>query len=90
MAFAASISTSSSYSTYPKLWLKWLFSISFTEALAIEAADGTAAEAYANILAVKEGNENNEAIQALLRALQSEEVREYINKTYGGAVVPVF
>ena len=61
-----------------------------SEALAIEASDGTAAEAYANILAVKEGNENNEAIQALLRALQSEKVREYINKTYGGAVVPVF
>ena len=61
-----------------------------SEALAVEAADGTAAEAYVNVLAVKEGNENNEAIQALIKALQSEKVREFIVNTYGGAVVPLF
>ena len=38
-----------------------------------------------NVLAVKEGSENNEAIQALVKALQSSEVRDYINETYDGA-----
>ena len=61
-----------------------------SEALAVEAADGTAAEAYVNVLAVKEGNENNEAVQALVKALQSEEVRNFILSTYDGAVVPLF
>lgn len=61
-----------------------------SEALAVEAADGTAAEAYVNVLAVKEGNEKNEAILALVKVLQSEKVREYINNTYDGSVVPLF
>lgn len=43
-----------------------------------------------NVLAVKEGNENNEAIQALVKALCSDEVRAYMEETYQGAVVPVF
>ena len=61
-----------------------------SDALAIEAADGTAAQAYENVIAVKEGNENNEAIQALVKALQSDTIRDYINDTYNGAVVPLF
>lgn len=61
-----------------------------SEALAVEAADGTAAEAYVNVLAVREGNENNDAILALVKALQSETVREFIVNTYDGAVVPLF
>ncbi len=61
-----------------------------SEALAVEAADGAAAEAYVNVLAVREGNENNEAILALVKALQSEAVREFIANTYDGAVVPLF
>ena len=61
-----------------------------SEALAVESADGTAAEAYVNVLAVKEGNENNEAVQALVKALQSEEVKNFILSTYDGAVVPLF
>ena len=60
------------------------------DALAVEAADGAAAEAYVNILTVKEGNEKNEAIQALVKALQSAEVKAFIEKTYAGAVVPLF
>ena len=60
------------------------------DALAVEDASGEAAQTYANILAVKEGNENNEAIQALLAALQSDAVRDYINNTYGGGTVAVF
>ncbi len=60
------------------------------DALAIESADGTAGVAYANVLAVKEGRENDEAIQKLLKALQSDEVKAYIDETYGGGVVAVF
>lgn len=64
--------------------------LSVADALAIESADGTAGVAYANVLTVKEGNEENEAIQALLAALQSDAVKTYMEETYGGAVVPVF
>jgi len=60
------------------------------DALAIEAADGTAGTAYVNVLTVKEGNENSEGIQALVKALQSDEVKAFIEETYAGAVVPVF
>ena len=56
------------------------------DALVIEAADSP----YVNILAVKEGNENNEAVQALVKALQSDAVKDYITSTFGGAVVPAF
>ena len=39
-------------------------------------------------IAVKEGNENSEAIQALVNALKSDEITQYINDTYDGAVIP--
>ena len=61
-----------------------------SEAVAVEAADGTAAEAYVNVVAVKEGNENAEKIQALVKALKSAEVKEFIEATYEGSVVPLF
>ena len=60
------------------------------DALAVEANDGAAAEAYGNVLAVKEGRENDAAIQALYQALCSDAVKEFINNTYEGAVVPLF
>ena len=59
-------------------------------ALAVESADGDAAQTYANLLVVKEGNENNEGIQALAKALNSDEVRDYITNNYQGSVLPVF
>ena len=61
-----------------------------SDAVAVEAADGAAAEAYVNVLTVKEGNENNAAVQALVKALQSAEVKAFIEETYDGAVVPLF
>lgn len=61
-----------------------------TDALASESADSEAAQTYANVLVVKEGHENDPAIQALVKALQSDAVRDYINNTYKGAVVPIF
>ena len=61
-----------------------------TDSLASEDADSEAAQTFANIVAVKEGHENDPAIQALVKALQSDKVKEYIEKTYSGAVVAVF
>lgn len=60
------------------------------DALAIEEAASTSAQTYANVLVVKEGNEENEGIKALVKAILSDEVREYINEKYSGAVVPIF
>ena len=64
--------------------------LKISDALAIESAEGEAATAYANVLTVKEGHENDEGIQALLAALESDEVRSFIEETYDGAVVPLF
>ena len=64
--------------------------LNIADALAIESAEGEAATAYANVLTVKEGRENDEGIQALLAALESDEVRAFIEETYAGAVVPLF
>ena len=60
------------------------------DALAVEDAESISATTYANVLVVKEGNENAEKIQALKNALMSDAVKTYINDTYSGAVVPIF
>ena len=60
------------------------------DAIASEDVASEAAQTFANILVVKEGNENNPKIQALVAALLSDTVREYIINTYNGAVVPSF
>ena len=60
------------------------------EALAVEAADGTAADAYQNVITVMAGHENDEKIQALVKALKSDAVKAFIEETYAGAVVPLF
>ena len=64
--------------------------LSVSDALAVESADGEAAQAYVNVLAVKEGREDDPAIQALAAALCSDEVKTYIEENYSGAVVAVF
>ena len=58
------------------------------DAIAYEASDSEAAKTYVNIIAVKEGNENNEGIVALVNALKSDEIKDFINETYNGAVIP--
>ena len=58
------------------------------DALAYEKSDSEAAKTYVNVIAVKEGNENSEKILALVGALKSDAIRQYINDTYDGAVVP--
>lgn len=57
------------------------------DAIAYETADSEAAQTYVNIIAVKEGTEQNDAIVALVNVLKSEEIRQYITDTYDGAVV---
>ena len=61
-----------------------------SDALAIEDASGDAAQTYANIIACRAGDENSAKIQALIQALQSDAVKEYIEKTYNGAVIAIF
>ena len=60
------------------------------DALALEDAQGDAAQTYANIVAVRAGEENSEKTQALVKALQSDAVKQYITDTYNGAVVAIF
>jgi D-methionine transport system substrate-binding protein len=59
------------------------------DAVAKEEQSSEAAKTYANILCVKAGNENNEAVKALIEALKSDKVKKYINDTYKGAVLPI-
>ena len=59
-------------------------------ALAVEDASGDAAQTYANLIAVKEGNENDPKTLALVKALQTDAVKEFIASTYNGAVVAIF
>ncbi len=61
-----------------------------SDAVAVEDKESEAAQTYANVLVVKEGNENNEAVQALAEALQSDEIKEFMETKYEGAVVPIF
>lgn len=58
------------------------------DAVAYEKADSEAAKTYVNIIAVKEGNESNEGIVALVNALKSDEIKKFIEEKYDGAVVP--
>ncbi|WP_297200234.1 MetQ/NlpA family ABC transporter substrate-binding protein [uncultured Flavonifractor sp.] len=60
------------------------------DALAVESTDGEAAQAYVNVLVVKEGRENDPAIQALVEALKSDEVKAFMEENWPGAVVPMF
>lgn len=57
-----------------------------TDALAIESSDSP----YVNVLVVKEGNEDNAAVQALVEALHSDTIRDFITEEFDGAVVPAF
>lgn len=59
------------------------------DALASEDAASVSATTYANILCVKAGNEQTAKTKALIAAMSSTAVKEYIQKTYTGAVVPL-
>lgn len=64
--------------------------LKLSDALASEGTDSLAAKTYANIIAVKEGNENAEKIKALIDAVKSDKVKKFIEDKYEGAVVPIF
>lgn len=60
------------------------------DALAVENADGDAAHTYANIIAVRKGDETNEKTQALIDVLKTDAVKQFIEEKYNGAVVAIF
>ena len=61
-----------------------------TDALATEDAESVAATTYGNIVAVKADNNESEKTKALVKALQSDEVKSFIESKYDGAVLPLF
>ena len=61
-----------------------------SDALAIEDSKSLAATTYANIIAVREGDEKSDATLALIKALESDTVKKFIESKYNGAVVPMF
>ncbi len=61
-----------------------------SDALAVEDSQSIAATTYGNVIAVRDGHENDEAIKALVEALESDQVKAYIESTYEGAVVPLY
>lgn len=56
-------------------------------ALVSEDVNSAAAERYANVVAVRAGDEGSEKIKALVAALQSDKVKAFIEEAYNGAVV---
>ena len=61
-----------------------------SQALAVEANDGLAAQTYGNIIATSAEKADDPAIKTLVEVLQGPEISAYIQATYDGAVVPLF
>ncbi len=57
------------------------------DSIAYESSDSVAAQTYVNIIAVYEGNEKSDKIQALVKVLRSDEIKKFIESTYDGAVI---
>lgn len=60
------------------------------DALAVENASGSAAQTYANIIAVRKSDENSDKTTALVNALRTDKVKNFIDETYKGAVIAIF
>jgi len=60
------------------------------DAIAYEAEDSEAAETYVNVIVVNSGNEDTEKTKALVAAVQTDEVKEFIADKFKGAVQPKF
>ena len=58
------------------------------DSIAYESSDSEAAKTYVNVIVDKEGNENSDAIKALVDVLKSDAIKQYIKDTYDGAVIP--
>ena len=60
-----------------------------SQALAVEANDGLAAQTYGNIIATSPDKKDDESLKILVEVLQGPEVKKYIEDNYDGAVVPL-
>lgn len=60
------------------------------DVIAKESADSDAAKTYANIVACAKGNESSDKIKALVKALQSDTVKKYLEKEYDGVIEATF
>ena len=60
------------------------------DAVALETADSEAAETFVNVIVVNAGNENSEKTQALVKAVQSDTVKNFILDNYNGLIQPKF
>jgi D-methionine transport system substrate-binding protein len=58
-----------------------------SDAIAYEKSDSEAAKTYVNVIAVKEGNEDSEGVQALVKVLKSDDIKKFIDEKYDGAVI---
>ena len=64
--------------------------LKISDALASEDASGSAAQTYANIIAVRKEDVNSEKTTALVEALKTDAVKKFIEEKYNGAVVAIF
>ncbi|NLN97982.1 MAG: ABC transporter substrate-binding protein [Eubacteriaceae bacterium] len=64
--------------------------LKISDALAIEEKESLAAQTYGNVIAVRKGEESSEKTQALLKALNTDAIKKFIEEKYEGAVVPLF
>lgn len=64
--------------------------LKLTDAIAKEESNDENVQQYVNVIAVKEGNENKPKIKALVEVILSDAVKEYVARTYNGAVITVF
>ncbi|WP_134699296.1 MetQ/NlpA family ABC transporter substrate-binding protein [Ammoniphilus sp. YIM 78166] len=60
------------------------------DALALEDQESLAAKTFANVVVVREGDENRDVILLLEEAITSPQIKEFIESKYSGAVVPMF
>ncbi|MDD5934709.1 MAG: MetQ/NlpA family ABC transporter substrate-binding protein [Clostridiales bacterium] len=58
------------------------------DAVVYEKSDSTAAKTFVNLIAVKEGNEDNNNVKELVKVLKSDTIKKFINEKYDGAVIP--
>ena len=61
-----------------------------TDALALEDEQSLGSETFGNVIAIRVGDEDREDLKALVDAITSDEIRDYINETFPGAVVPLY
>ena len=61
-----------------------------SDTIALEDEQSLGSETFGNVIAIKVGDEDREDLKALVDAIMSDEIRDYINETYEGAVVPLY